>query len=157
MHAILPGFKAALNGHPLFVHFPIVLWLTALLFEAVSQWRSSDELHRAAASLLYLGTLAGVVTVISGYYATGSVPQGPAADALELHEDLMMDSFSLAVGLCMLAFFARRRFTPRLRKLFLLGLAALAILLTLGTDRGGQMVYQYGVGVDWSKARQQEK
>ena len=51
---MLPGLKAALNNHPLFVHFPIVLWLAALLFEIFAVWRASDELQRTASRLLYL-------------------------------------------------------------------------------------------------------
>ena len=45
---MLPGMKAALNLHPMFVHFPIVLWLGALLFELLAVWRASDELQRTA-------------------------------------------------------------------------------------------------------------
>ena len=48
---MLPGLKAALNYHPMFVHFPIVLWLGALLFEIVAVWRASDELQRMASRL----------------------------------------------------------------------------------------------------------
>jgi len=55
---LLPGLKGVLNPHPLFVHFPISFWLGALLFEALAVWRSSDELHRTAARLLYLGRFA---------------------------------------------------------------------------------------------------
>ena len=56
---MLPGLKAALNYHPMFVHFPIVLWLAALLFEIFAIWRSSDEVQRMASRMLYLGTLRG--------------------------------------------------------------------------------------------------
>ena len=157
MQALLPGLKAALNYHPIFVHFPIVLWLGALLFESLAAWRSSDELHRTATYLLYLGTLAGIITVITGLYAQGSVPAGPASEAMEFHEAVMLSSFSLSVGLCMFAFFARKNFTARLQKLFLVGLAVLAVLVTLGADRGAQMVYQYGVSVNWSNAEKQQK
>ena len=156
MHPLLPGLKAALNYHPIFVHFPIALWLTALLFEFLAVLRSSDEMHRTAARLLYLGTLAGVITVLTGLYAQDSVPNGPAQGVVELHEDVMLITFSLSVGLCLFAFFARKNFTALFRKLMLLGLVILAALLTYGTDRGAQLVYQYGSGVNWPAAQQQK-
>jgi len=36
MDFLLPGLRGMLNDHPLFVHFPIALWLAALLFEALA-------------------------------------------------------------------------------------------------------------------------
>ena len=156
MHPLLPGLKAALNYHPIFVHFPIALWLTALLFELLAVLRSSDEMHRTAARLLYLGTLAGAIAALTGLYAQESVPNGPAQGVVELHEDIMLVTFSLSVGLCLFAFFARKNFTALFRKLMLLGLVILAALLTYGTDRGAQLVYQYGSAVNWPAAQQQK-
>jgi uncharacterized membrane protein len=142
-----------LNYHPLFVHFPIALWVAALLFEALAQARGKDELHRAAKWLLYLGTLAGLAAVGTGLLAEESVPEaGPARDVMETHELLMQITTSLAIGLCVFAFFLRSLAAAWARKVFLAGLVVLALLLTVGADRGTQLVYQYGVGVDWSKA-----
>ncbi len=39
----MPGLNALLNYHPLFVHFPIALWLAALFFEALSLWRRTSN------------------------------------------------------------------------------------------------------------------
>jgi uncharacterized membrane protein len=153
---MLPGLKDALNYHPIFVHFPIVLWLAALLFQVLALWRASDELQRTAARMLYLGTLAAIVTVLTGLAAEKSVPPGDAMRAVGIHETLMLISTSLALALCMFAFFTRKNFTLQLRKLMLLGLAILAVLLTIGADRGAQLVYGYGSAVNWSIAQQQK-
>lgn len=144
----LPGLKGMLNYHPLFVHFPIAFWLGALLFEALAVWRSSEEWHRTAARLLYLGTLCAFAAVGTGLLAEEAVMEmGPDRDTFEIHEKMMFATTSVAVGLCMFVFFLRKRFTPALRKLLLVGLVALAILLTLGSDRGAQLVYQYATAV----------
>ena len=153
---MLPGLRAALNYHPMFVHFPIVLWLAALLFQVLALWRASDEMQRTAARMLYLGTLAAIVTVFTGLAAENSVPPGEAMRAVGIHETLMLVSTSLALALCMFAYFARKNFTPQLRKLMLLGLAVLAVLLTIGADRGAQLVYRYGSAVNWATAQQQK-
>ena len=44
---MLPGLRAALNYHPIFVHFPIVLWFAALLFELLAVSRASERILRA--------------------------------------------------------------------------------------------------------------
>lgn len=157
MESLLPGLRGMLNYHPLFVHFPIAFWLGALLFEALAVVRSNDDFHRTAARLLYLGTLAGVFAVTTGLLAEEAVPAaGPAHEAMELHEKLMLLTTSLAVGLSMVAFFLRESFTPRLRKFFLLGLLVLAGLLTVGADRGALLVFQYGTAVNWPAAQPQK-
>jgi len=148
MMELLPGLKGMLNPHPLFVHFPISFWLGALLFEALAVWRSSDELHRTAARLLYLGTLCAFAAVGTGLLAEEAVPEsGPVHEVMELHQVLMVFTTSAAVGLCMLTFFRRHNFTAALRKLLLAGLVVLAILLTVGSDRGVELVYQYATSV----------
>jgi uncharacterized membrane protein len=153
---MLPGMKAALNLHPMFVHFPIVLWLGALLFELLAIWRASDELQRTATRLLYLGTLAAIVTAMTGLAAQNSVAPGEAQRAVGIHETLMLTATSLAMGLCMFAFFMRKDFSAKLRKILLLGLVVLGILLAIGADRGAQLVYGYGSAVNWATAQQQK-
>jgi len=153
---MLPGLRAALNYHPILVHFPIVLWLAALLFQLLAVVRASDELQRTAARMLYLGTLAAVVTILSGWAAENSIPPGEAQRALGVHETLMLVTSSLALALCLFAFFARKNFTAQLRKVMLAGLVILAVLLTIGADRGAQLVYGYGAAVNWTTAQQQK-
>ena len=154
---MLPGLKAALNYHPMFVHFPIVLWFAALLFELLAVWRTSDELQRTAWRLLYLGTLAAIITAMTGLAAANSVPPGEAQRAVGIHETLMLTATSVAIGLCMFAFFMRKNFTAKLRQVMLLGLALLGVLLTIGADRGAQLVYGYGSAVKWTTAQQQKQ
>ena len=153
---MFPGFRAALNHHPMFVHFPIVLWLAALLFELLAVWRGTDDMQRMASRMLYLGTLAALVTLLTGFQAGDSVPQGDAQRVMGIHETLMLISTSLALALCLLAFVQRKSFTPQTRKLMLVGMLLLAILLTIGADRGAELVYRYGSAVNWSTAQQQK-
>jgi len=153
---MLPGLKAALNFHPMFVHFPIVLWLAALLFQLLALWRASDEMQRMTARMLYLGTLAAVVTVFTGLAAEKSVPAGDAMRTVGIHQTLMLMATSVGIALCMFAFFARKNFKAPLRKVMLAGLFVLAVLLTIGADRGAQLVYGYGSAVNWPEAQQQK-
>ena len=153
---MLPGLKAALNYHPIFVHFPIVFWFAALLFELLAVWRASDDMQRTASRMLYLGTLAAVVAVLTGLVAEKSVPPDAAQRAVGIHQALMLVSTSLSLALCIFAFVMRQNFTAQLRKWMLLGLSILAVLVIFGADRGAQLVYEYGSAVNWSTAQQQK-
>ena len=153
---MLPGLKAALNYHPIFVHFPIVFWFGALLFELLAVWRASDEMQRIASRMLYLGTLAAVVAALTGLAAENSIPPGVAQRVVGIHQALMLVSTSLGLALCIFAFWARQNFTAQLRKFMLLGLSILAVLVIFGADRGAQLVYEYGSAVNWSTAQQQK-
>ena len=157
MESILPGLQNAHNIHPVFVHFPIVLWLTALLVEIVAVWNRKDPTHRAAVWLLWLGTVAGTFAVFTGLHAGHSVPSGPAAPALEVHEELMLTSYFIALGLSAFALFLGRQLTHGLKVVVLIGLLILAVFTTIGADRGAEMVYRYGIGVNWTTAVQLKK
>jgi uncharacterized membrane protein len=154
MQSILPGWQSALNHHPVFVHFPIVLWLTALLFEIFAVWQKNDFTHRTAVWLLWLGTVAGTFAVGTGLSAAKSVPTG-LGPVLETHEQLMLTAYFIALGLSAFALFAGQRLTHGLKVVLLVGLLILAFVMTIGADRGAEMVYRYGLGVNWPTAVQQ--
>lgn len=147
MARLLPGWISALNHHTAFVHFPISFWLAALLFEVVALLRRNEFIHRAAVWLLWLGTIAGAFTVATGLVASRKAPSG-IAHVLKTHEELMLTSYFLAVGLSALALFARRRMGNGLRALLFGGMVILCTVLILGTDRGAMMVGRYGFGVN---------
>jgi uncharacterized membrane protein len=54
--------------HPLVVHFPIALWLTAAFFDLLG-WRQPDRpmFHEAAHWLIGLGVLGGLVSIGAGW------------------------------------------------------------------------------------------
>jgi uncharacterized membrane protein len=158
MGALFPGLKGMLNYHPLFVHFPIALWIGALLFELAARAAKKESLHAAACAALALGALAAIPAVMSGWSAEGAVPAtGAAHDVKELHETLMVTSSILSGVLAVLGLFVLpRRPLASLRAAFLLGLLLLAGLVAVGADRGALLVYHYGTGVDWSAGQSQK-
>jgi uncharacterized membrane protein len=146
---MLPGLRSMLNLHPLFVHFPIALWFAALLCETISIIRKKDEWHATAVRLLFLGTLGAFAAVWTGWHAQASVvPTIEIQRVFEIHEFLMLITTSVATALCMFYFLKRRSFTGGPRKIFLAGLIVLAILTTIGADRGVELVYKYATSVN---------
>lgn len=156
METLLPGLHGMLNYHPLFVHFPIAFWLGALLVELLGQWRNSEPWRATAERLLYLGTFAALPALLTGLFAEAAVPPGPAGQALQFHRLAMLLSTGVAVALSMLVGLRRGELSTGRRRLFLAGLVVLAVLVGLGADRGAQLVYRYGTGVNWAEAQQQE-
>ena len=147
MQTVFPGMHAMQNLHPLFVHFPIALWVAALVFESVALLRTSEEWHRSAARLLYLGTLFGLAAAATGWIAQKSMPpSGAAHDVMELHETLMLFAVSAAGWLSIIAYL-RPRLSSAQQKWFLAGLIVLVLLTVFGSDRGAELVFRYATSV----------
>ncbi len=149
MDSLLPGLRAMPNIHPLLVHFPIAFLWGALLVEALAVWRRRDDWHRAAVVLLYLGAAGAIAAATSGWFAEETVEHTEAShEVLELHETIMLWMTSITVVLAGVVFFGTGRLEPRRLQTFLLaGLLVVCLMLLFGADRGGQLVYQFGTGV----------
>ena len=151
METLFPGFHAMHNLHPLFVHFPIALFVAAFVIQAIVVLGKRDAMQPLARGLLYLGTLGALPTALSGSLAEDNVAAlagfTPAMGAaLEFHSTVMYVVTGLAVLLTALAFWKRARMTRGMAAVLLAGLLVLVALLGVGADRGGQLVYQYGAG-----------
>lgn len=150
----MPGFENTLTIHPLFVHFPIALTLVALLFEGWYWVQRKDHLRQSATSLIYLAALAAVVTVLTGLQAADSLGHdSPGHDLVHVHRDIMLWYTGIMAVLALVNVALARGYLPsvaahwrRLGRPVLLLTAA--IVLVVGADRGGQLVFQYGTGVN---------
>jgi uncharacterized membrane protein len=150
MEALFPGLAAAPNPHPVFVHFPIALWLTALLFWALAVLRRGDELWRVGRWLLYLGSLGALVSVASGLWAAGQLGHdSPGHDLVHVHRNWMLAASALGLATTVAAFVTRRSAIPGVRWLLSVLLVVTAVVLVLGADRGALLVFgdRLGSGV----------
>ena len=147
MSELLPGFDAAPNIHPMLVHFPIALWLSALLIWVAHVATQRSDLWDTGRLVLTLGTLGGIAAVASGYWATDQMGHsGPGHDLVHVHRDWMVATTALATVTTAGAWLYRGgSLGPRL------GLVGLLLvtggLLTVGADRGAELVFRHGVGV----------
>ena len=152
MDRLLPGLRAVANIHPLLVHFPIAFLLGALLLEALAVWRRREDWHRAAVVMLYLGAAGAVAASTSGWFAAETIEHTEAShEVLELHQAIMLWTTGLTVTLAMIAFLGERYLAGRTLQVFLLvGLLVVSLMMTVGADRGGQLVFQFGAAVQKS-------
>ena len=151
MDAILPGLDAAPNVHPMLVHFPLALWPVALAFMAVAYLKAKDELFGFATLLLYGGVLSGVAAAVAGWFAADALGHDqPGHSLVHDHRNFMLAALAIATLAAGAAHWARLP-ERRTQRWVPLGLVLLACLLSvLGADRGGLLVYGYGVGVKTS-------
>ncbi len=131
--------------HPMLVHFPIALLCFGFFLELCYLiWRKYICLTTAGLYLLLGGTLAIVLTVLSGFFFTGEM-SGAAGAVRETHETLSVSTAVaalLASGLRLYLARKKAEKSPLKTIAFLLyGLAALGVM---GTGfYGGTLVYNY--------------
>jgi len=146
--AFFPGISDLPNIHPLFVHFPIALLSLFFITDLLGSLFSKLAWRQFASGLLYIGTASAIVTVIAGFQAAHAISHNNMVHTIMLRHQ----AFGLSVTVIALILSLRRYFAA---DTFLAGKtighlslsALLVILLTLGADLGGLMVYQYGVAV----------
>jgi len=157
METLFPGLSAMENWHPVFVHLPLALLPLALIAQALAVWRRKEEWQRGALWLLWLGALGAVAAAATGLLAEDEVfvPE-PAWGVIEFHETVMLTAAGLAVALALATVFLRKRLTRPLQLGLLAGLLVLNGVLAVGADRGGQLVYQYGVSVQAEPAGEKD-
>jgi len=145
--SILPGIGAMDNIHPLFVHYPIALFTAFFVAEFFGVILKNENLRCAASFTLYLGTIASIFTVAAGYYAAATVEHSETVHAImENHEGFGVTVLIIAAFLSVWRLYVRRKFSPKWQFAHLALAFILSVVIALGADLGGLMVYKYGVG-----------
>lgn len=141
------------NLHPLIVHFPIALLITALALETVGLFWRAEILPRVALWNLGLGTLGAAAAVLTGRLA--------ADEAKHSHEIFQVMAQHARLGYLVLwgavaatgwRLATRGRADARSRWIGWGLLAAVCGTLAVGAHLGGRLVYEYGVGGSYGRA-----
>jgi uncharacterized membrane protein len=146
---LLPGW------HPIVVHFPLALVITATLFLWAARLVSRDSHAETLATVgtwnLCLGALAALFALATGLAATLDLHVGAAAhQSISLH---VKWAIFTTLALVLLAVWRGAGNAQESRPSWILMLvlsAATAALIVTGY-RGGENVYRYGVGVQESQ------
>jgi len=154
IETLFPGWAGLSNIHPLFVHFPIALWVSALLLEGLAVARN-ERLHPIATWFLHLGTIAALVTLPTGFAAEQVAvladPRGhhtPIHQPIHIHRAWMLVTTGIGLGVSAYFFWVDRKLKwPFHRWGLLAATAVLTVLVAMGADRGARLVYEFGVGV----------
>ncbi len=134
--------------HPISVHFPITLLITALFFEGVHRIIHKEWLGKASTALLYLGTLGALTAAGLGLLAEDTVPHVPDAwEFLYNHKILGLVTAGLFLVLSAWKLFWGKFWPASMTPRVFLGVWILAIVILMVTAYfGGELVFQFGVG-----------
>ncbi len=141
--------RARVAGHPLhpaLVHFPIGLWLSAVLWDLLGWWQASDPLWwQLSYWCLALGLAAALPTVVTGLFEFFALSPGePAIDTATSHMMAMVGATFIFGASWVLRAKAGAAMAPTA---WALGLAfAGAAVLVVGGWLGGTLVYRHGIG-----------
>lgn len=140
-------FEIIPNWHPIFVHFTIGLLITAAILLVAGRMRGSADILAAARWNLWLGGLAVVATVITGFLAYNSViHDAPSHAAMTVHRNWALPTAVLFAAAALWSLVARGRGVERGAPFLALVLVAAAGLSVTGW-LGAENVYRYGLGV----------
>lgn len=143
--------RARIAGHPIhpaLAHFPVGLWLAAVLWDAVGWWRSSETLWwQMSYWCLALGLAAALPAVATGLIEFLALRSDePAIDTATAHMMAMAGAAALFGASWVLRAKVGAASAPTA---WALGLSFLgAAVLAAGGWLGGTLVYRYGIGRD---------
>lgn len=150
MERMIPEW--APNLHPLMVHFPIALLISAVGLNLLALvLRRVDWLKNATASLFILGAISAGVTYLTGRQAADSIDlPTDAYSVLSEHADLALLTLILyGVVAAINAFFLWKSFDVKpwfLYGTFLAAAGGLYFLVETG-EHGGELVFRHGAGI----------
>jgi uncharacterized membrane protein len=136
------------NIHPLLVHFPIAFLSAFFVVDVIGVLAKKAQWRYVASWLLYLGSIAAVFTVMAGLSAADSVEHNEDVhEIMERHEHIGIAVLSLSLFLSAWRLKRWGLHSKGGNTVFLCLSGVLCVLLSLGADLGGLMVYQQGVSV----------
>jgi uncharacterized membrane protein len=139
------------NLHPVLVHFPIALLVTAVVVDVLAVFSRDASFTRRATGFYALGTTCLTVTYLSGRDAAATVfTPGMAHAVVQDHWAWGMWTTLYFVALTAARLLVKGRLLQgdrAVRGVFLIAGTCGVVLLTMTAERGARLVYQYGVGV----------
>ncbi len=147
--AIMPGISALTNVHPLIVHFPIAFLIAFFVIDLLGALLNKDQWRKLATGLLYLGAISAGAAVAAGLIAEGSIEHGENVHLImERHKSFGISVLSISAFLSIWRLLSGGIVRGVANLFFIMFSVLLTVLLLLGADLGGLMVYKHGVAVE---------
>jgi len=135
--------------HPALVHFSVAFLVTGAVCEALGILKAREGLERFGGTLVLLGTVSLLPTLVTGFLARNSIAIPPgAADAVALHERLELIASALFLGSQFWKAWGGGRLAAGQRLPYALVLLLGVLVVVAGAATGGHMVYRLSVGIE---------
>ena len=132
--------------HPMLVHFPIALFIIALVAEVLSRITKIESLHHCAQYLYVLAAIVAPFVVLTGLREADELHLHHPV--VELHEKFgLLTMWTSLVSLPILWLF-KKKMARHFRLVFLIFLVLIVTSVVLGAHYGGRLVYEYGIGTE---------
>jgi len=132
--------------HPKVVHFPIALFITAFGLEVLNWMTRKNIFHQCAVCLYIIAALMTPLIVRTGLWEAERLHL--SHPLLNQHQTFALWTMWTTLMSLPVLWFLHQKFPPIFRVLFVMCLINASVLVTLTADKGGKMVYEYGVGVE---------
>ncbi len=149
----MTGLESVVNVHPLWVHFPIAITILALIFEGLGRIGKWEFPGGLATALIYSAAISAVVTVVTGFIAADSLGHdAPGHDLVHEHREFMIIYTLIIVLLALANLYITKRGGEKVVNVWIKGLrpsvlVVAVVILTMGADKGGELVFLHGLGV----------
>jgi len=132
--------------HPMIVHFPVALFIMALVFELVSLILKNESTHKAAILMYVTAALMTPLVLRTGIWEAEKI--GLSHPILDQHRNFALWTMWISLMSLPILWFLKREMSKYFRIIFLIFLISTATFVSLTGDKGGRMVFEYGVGVE---------
>ena len=146
--------------HPKVVHFPIALLTTYSLLEIIGIVFNKDFISKSALLVLCLGVFTAFLAVLTGNQASQDFNLWNSESKALLIEHQNFATYLLwgALAVCALRIFitVKKKFSGKIKLIFILFAIAIVFLVYETGIRGGNLVNKYGVGTDLRQGSRNE-
>ncbi len=141
------GLHQVLNIHPVFVHFPIVLFPVAFLCYTIGIMRRHDRFIFAGRISLFLAPITALAALLTGLLAEDTFKHSETLHRMmETHETIGY-AVTILGGMLLVWSFFQRMGVPKFPFLFLTLLLIVSVFVFQNGDLGGRMVFVEGAAV----------
>ena len=132
--------------HPMVVHFPIALFVTALGLELLSLIAKKESLHQSAVHIFIIASLLTPLVVRTGIEEAEELRL--THPVLDKHRLFALWCMWVSLAALPVLWFTKKEFGKYFKVIFLAFLIGVISLVSFTGYHGGRMVYEYGVGIE---------
>ena len=133
--------------HPMVVHFPVALFLSAFILEIASIFFRKETLHQTALNIYILAVAAVPFAVLTGLQEAEEWHLANHKVFLQ-HRNFAFLTLGISLISFLIVVMRKKQLLGHRKKIFFIVLLILSMCVAITAFYGGQLVYEYGIGVE---------